>query len=199
MRNSRPSSDACSAAEPRPRRLALLGCLALLLHVTPLAAQLPPLTAVEATAQADTAAQAWFTMLAERAYGASWQGASPLFQKRIRQEDWVVLADALREQFARIGQRKVVESRYQQPQPPQGEGEYVTFRYLTQVTPERQVSETVLLARDLEGAWRVADYVLWPNPYGDPVLYYPGSVGRPVTLPGAVAPPPPTNVARPPR
>jgi hypothetical protein len=170
---------------------------ALLLLAPPLAAQLPTLTAVEATAQADSAVTAWFNVLATRDYAGSWTSASPLFQKRIRQQDWESLADAWREQFARVGQRQLVESRYQQPQPPQAEGEYVTFRYVTRLSPDRQVSETVLLARDTEGVWRVADYLLWPNPFGDPVLYAPGPVGRPVTLPAQVPKPPPTNVARP--
>jgi len=61
------------------------------------------------------------------------------------------------------------------------------------------VSETLLLIRDPEGTFRVADYVLWPNVEGDPIVYFPPSTGvRPPARPaGPPVPPPMTNQAAP--
>jgi hypothetical protein len=162
-------------------------------------AQQPPLPPAAAITAADSAATAWLAVLAAQGYVASWEMASPPFQKRIRREDWATNADRFREQFLRAGLRRLIESHYRLAVPPQDPGEYVTLRYLTVVTPERQVSETLLLIRDLEGTFRVADYVLWPNVEGEPLLYYPPSVGvRPPPRPsGPPLPPPTTNQAAP--
>lgn len=193
------SSTACLAAEP-PRRLAGVGAALLLAALATAApAQQPPLTPAAAITAADSAATTWFAVLAAQGYVASWEMASPPFQQRIRREDWPVNADRFREQFLRAGLRRLVESYYRLAVPPQDPGEYVTLRYLTDVMPERQVSEIVLLIRDPEGTFRVADYVLWPNVEGDPILYFPPSVGvRPPPRPtGPPVPPPMTNQAAP--
>jgi hypothetical protein len=187
-------------AAERSLRRAGVGAAPLLAALASTApAQQPPLSASAATTAADSAATAWLAVLAAQGYVASWEMASPPFQKRIRREDWSVNADRYREQFLRAGQRRLVESYYRLAEPPQDPGEYVTLRYLTTVTPERQVSETLLLIRDPEGAFRVADYVLWPNVEGEPLLYYPPSVGvRPPPRPtGPPVPPPMTNQAAP--
>jgi hypothetical protein len=187
-------------AAERSLRRSGAGTALLLVALARLApAQQPPLSAATAITAADSAARAWFAVLAAQGYVASWEMASPPFQKRIRREDWSVNADRFREQFARAGLRRLVESYYRLAEPPQDPGEYVTLRYLTTVTPERQVSETLLLIRDPEGVFRVADYVLWPNVEGDLILYYLPSVGvRPPPRPiGPPVPPPTTNQAAP--
>jgi hypothetical protein len=187
------------AAERSRRRSGGSAALLLAAMAGTAVAQQPPLPPAAAITAADSAATAWLAVLAAQGYVASWEMASPPFQKRIRREDWSVYADRFREQFLRAGLRRLVESYYRLAEPPQEPGEYVTLRYLTDVTPERQVSETLLLIRDPEGIFRVADYVLWPNVEGDPILYYPPSAGvRPPPRPtGPPVPPPMTNQAAP--
>lgn len=199
MTSSPPSSAASWAADRRRAGagVALLGLLAL-----PLAAQQPPMTSSAAILAADSAAQRWFGLLAADGYVAAWETASPPFQRRVRLEDWTVAAPSFRDQFVRAGQRRLVESWYKLLEPPHPEpGEYVTLRYVTVLSPERQVSETVLLIRDPDGTWRVSDWVLWPNVYGDPVLDVAPSTGpRPPFRSNPATPPPPQqNLARPKR
>lgn len=193
--SSRRSSASSWAADRLAGSLALV-----LLAAPPAAAQQPPQPATQAIAAADSAAQAWFGALAAGAYGGSWQAASPLFKKRISELDWTTLAGTWREQFQRGPRRRLIESRYQETVPPQEPGEYVTLRYLTDLAPERperRVFETVLLARDPAGAWRVADYLLWPNVDGDPVAWGDRPFVRPPPAPAPPAPPATQNVARP--
>ena len=199
---SSPLSSAASWAVDRRSRGVAIG--ALLLHVLagPAPAQQPPLTSTEAIAAADSAATAWLALLAADGYVAAWETASPPFQKRVRLEDWTVAAPSFRDQFIRAGRRRLVESYYRLLEPPHPEpGEYVTLRYVTVLSPERQVSETVLLIRDPYGLFRVADWVLWPNVNGDPIL----DVGpvvrvRPPPRPsGPPVPPPMVNQAAPKR
>jgi hypothetical protein len=173
----------------------------LLSLASPLAAQQPPMPSADAIVAADSAAHAWFALLAVQGYEASWVEAGAPFKERIRREDWMVYADHFREQFVRAGQRTLVESWYRLLEPPMLEpGEYVTLRYRTVVSPERQVSETVLLIRDAAGTFRVADWVLWPGVNGDPVLDVPYYTGvRPPPRPTGPPVPPPQNIAAPKR
>jgi len=199
MTSSQRSSADCLAAERSQRRLGVNATLLLAALTSAAPAQQPPLPPATAITAADSAATAWLAVLAAQGYVASWEMASPPFQKRIRREDWAANADRYREQFLRAGLRRLVESYYRLAEPPQDPGEYVTLRYLTDVMPERQVSEILLLIRDPEGTFRVADYVLWPNVEGDPIVYFPPSAGvRPPARPtGPPVPPPMTNQAAP--
>jgi hypothetical protein len=197
---SSPRSSAASSAADRPARRAALGAALLLVLAGPVTAQQAPLPSSEAIVVADSAATAWFAVLAGDGYVAAWEMASPPFQQRVRLEDWTVAAPSFRDQFVRAGQRRLVESYYRLLEPPHPEpGEYVTLRYVTTLSPERQVSETVLLIRDPEGRFRVADWVLWPNVNGDPILDVgPAPRVRPPTRPaGPPVPPPMVNQAAP--
>ena len=199
MTTSPHSSVACVAADRRAR-LTAFGAAVLLCLATPVHAQQAPLTSTAAISAAEKAAESWFAVLAGAGYVAAWEMASPPFQKRVRLEDWTIAAPSFRDQFVRAGQRKLMDAYYRLLEPPHPEpGEYVTLRYVTVLSPERQVSETVLLIRDPEGTFRVSDWVLWPNVNGDPVLDVapPGGVRSPVRPTGPVVPPPPQNIARP--
>jgi len=199
MTSSRPSSDSWAADCVRR---ATLGAALLLSVAAPVVAQQPLLRSTEAIAAADSAAITWFALLAADGYVAAWETASPPFQQRVRLEDWTVAAPTFRDQFVRAGQRRLVDTYYRLLEPPHPEpGEYVTLRYVTTLSPERQVSETVLLIRDPEGRFRVSDWVLWPNVNGDPVLDV-GPTPRvrpPVRPTGPPVPPPMVNQAAPTR
>ena len=111
--------------------------LALFLLTSPARAQQPGESNVAALAAADSAAHAWLALLGAGGYVASWQTASPHMKQRIREQDWTLLAEAYRDQFARSERRKTVDSRYQRSVPPNPPAEYATFRYVTTLTPER--------------------------------------------------------------
>ena len=181
------------------RRAALGAALAVLAPGAAAIAQQSPLPSSVAIVRADSAAHDWFALLAADGYVAAWETAAPPFQQRVRLQDWTLAAPSFRDQFVRAGQRRLVESFYRLLEPPYPEpGEYVTLRYVTALSPERQVSETVLLIRQPDGRFRVSDWVLWPNVYGDPVLDVAPSTGpRPPFRPSPAAPPPTENIARP--
>jgi hypothetical protein len=197
---SSPRSSAASSASDRSARRVALGTALLLVLARPVTAQQPPLTSTEAITAAEEAATSWLALLAADGYVAAWETASPPFQKRVRLEDWTVAAPSFRDQFVRADRRRLVESYYRLLEPPHPEpGEYVTLRYTTVLSPERQVSETLLLIRDPEGRFRVSDWVLWPNVNGDPILDVgPAVPVRPPPRPtGPPVPPPMVNQAAP--
>jgi hypothetical protein len=96
------------AAERFRRRAGAAAVLLLATLASTAPAQQPPLTPAAAITAADSAATAWFAVLAAQGYVASWEMASPPFQKRIRREDWATNADWFREQFLRAGLRRLV-------------------------------------------------------------------------------------------
>jgi hypothetical protein len=201
MMRSRTSSVACSAADRRASRVAS-GAALLMAFAAPATAQQSPLPSTQAITAADSAATEWFALLAADGYVAAWETASPPFQLRVRLEDWTLAAPSFRDQFLRVGQRRLVDAYYRLLEPPHPEpGEYVTLRYVTVLSPERQVSETVLLIRDPEGRFRVSDWVLWPNVNGDPILDVgPAPRVRPPVRPtGPSVPPPMVHQAAPKR
>ena len=197
MTSSPPSSAASWAADRFLRGAALVAALLCCL-ARPASAQQPPLTSTAAIEAADSAAHEWFALLAADGYVAAWETASPPFQQRVRLQDWTLAMPSFRDQFIRADRRRLVDAYYRLLEPPHPEpGEYVTLRYVTVLSPERQVSETVLLIRDPEGRFRVSDWVLWPNVNGDPVLDVPppGGVRPPVRPTGPELPPPQQNIA----
>ena len=158
---------------PRHCGVAPGACLALLLAaVAPpasLAGQGESGAADSAISAAEQAASRWFDLLADANYAASWEQAAPYFREHVTREQWIVNAGMLDRQFHRRDQRRLVEARWLQDEPPLPRAEYVVLRWLTVLDEFRQVGERVIMSHERDGTWRPATYDLFPNVDGIPI------------------------------
>ncbi len=142
-----------------------------------------------AIADADSSARAWFALLADHNYAASWERADRYFREHVTREQWRVNASALDRQFGRAAMRKLIDARWLRDQPPLPVSEYVVLRWLTVIDDWHEVGERVIMAHEPDGSWRPATYDLYPNVDGTPIIAGTRSGVRPPPGSGNGTPP----------
>lgn len=146
---------------PRLRTpLTVLGAL-VSLTVTPLGAQQIQDTVAVRLALAATSA--WLAMVDGGKAGESWDAGAPAFQAAVTKADWIKALTSAREPFEPFGTRTILSVKYSETMPRSPPGPYIVIQYLTRVSRDREVIETVATMRTANGSWRVAGYVVRPN------------------------------------
>lgn len=144
----------CATSAPQPRRAA------------------PPVSAEEQAAArqaAESTALAWFGLLDAEKYTESWSAASTFFRKySYSQSLWRVTIDQARHQLGPLRWRKLESAVFAQTIPdytPEGrwlagrEGDYVIAKFSSSYL-RFDGTETVIVMKDSDGAWRAADYYI---------------------------------------
>jgi hypothetical protein len=133
---------------------------------------LAPLVAAPAAAQpedehaaaktkARTAAQSWLDRVDASEFGASWDAAATLLQKRIARADWVQKAEALRDTVETISGRTLARAQYRNSiSRAPGDGPFVLLKYRSTFEAGR-FDELLLTVREDE-TWKVAGYQVTP-------------------------------------
>jgi len=119
---------------------------------------------------AESAALAWFGLLDAGEYKESWGAASTLFRDHLAQSRWEVKVATARGHLGELVSRKLQLAVFAQTIPDyeytsEGrwlagrKGEYVIVKFSTSYR-YFHVIETLILIKDSDGVWRVADYYI---------------------------------------
>ena len=133
-----------------------------------LAAVGAPLSAGEAEDAAQAAAGAWLQIVDGGNYSAAWNQAAAALKRAARQPEWGEQAEAVRGSLGALQSRKVKSREYTEKAPATrtiggrvytfGEGKYVVIQYESAFASKAQAVESVIVAAEPDGAWRVAGY-----------------------------------------
>ena len=115
-----------------------------------------------------SAAGKWLTLVDANNYGESWEQASSLFKDGIRtaslflagisKQQWRSTLSATLVPLGRVRSRELRSEQYVNELPSAPEGEYFVLEYETSFERQRKVDERLILMKDADGEWRVAEY-----------------------------------------
>ncbi|HEX8904732.1 MAG TPA: DUF4019 domain-containing protein [Longimicrobiaceae bacterium] len=107
---------------------------------------------------ASAAADAWLERLDAGDVDATWEGTSSLFRQLVDQPKWASSYEQVTAIFGRALSRELGTTEYRTSIPGAPDGEYVVLEYMTEFERKKEAVETVVVALDLDGAWRVGGY-----------------------------------------
>jgi hypothetical protein len=112
---------------------------------------------------AEASARRWLALVDGAHYGASWDSAGSMFRQQLSQQQWNDAVVAARVQVNPLGARQQTSAQYTRELPNAPPGEYVLLQFLTTARDNTRVTETVVLQKDTDGAWRVVGYFIKPS------------------------------------
>lgn len=118
------------------------------------------LAATEPTALAKAAAKGWLKKIDSSSYRASWQTAAALFKAAISAEAWQQTAQTARAPLGEIRSRTESAAAFTKSLPGAPDGQYVVIQFNSKFEKKANATETVTVAQDQDGVWRVAGYFI---------------------------------------
>ncbi|MGH7544332.1 MAG: DUF4019 domain-containing protein [Gemmatimonadota bacterium] len=115
-----------------------------------------------AFAVAIPAAADWLVLLDAGDYDGTWQAAAPQFRESVPQASWSEQAARARSPLGPFADRTLVSVQFATLVPDLEPGRYIVFQYVTAVAGDRSAVETLSMARQDDGSWRVAGYFVRP-------------------------------------
>ena len=112
------------------------------------------------TEPAQKAAESWIALVDAGNYAGSYDQASTMFKAAISKADWVQKVGAVRTPLGKTVSRKLQSAQYTTSLPGAPDGEYVVARYDTSFENKKAAIETVVMAIDKDGQWRVSGYFI---------------------------------------
>lgn len=131
---------------------AALALAALVAGVRPAAAQ------VGASVEATRAAREWLALTDAGDGAGSWKAAGLQFRNAITADRWSEALAAVRRPLGALGQRTVLSTRLEKAIPGAPDGDYAVVLFRTSFAQKADGGETVTLAREQDGRWRVVGY-----------------------------------------
>lgn len=131
-----------------------------LLLVVPISAQ-PGGEHAAAKRQAQTAAEAWLTLVDDDKFAASWDSAAALFRERVERDGWVQRGQQLRDTVQAPSTRTLATTQYRDSlQRASGSGPFVILKYRSSFGAGR-FEELLLTVRE-DTTWKVTGYQVTP-------------------------------------
>ncbi|MFZ0817010.1 MAG: DUF4019 domain-containing protein [Candidatus Sulfotelmatobacter sp.] len=134
--------------------VASISVLMLLLTCLPAQAQQKPGQLVQASAES------WLALVDSGNYSESWQEAAQSFKTVVSEEQWVKMAQAVREPLGNLLSRKMKSATSATTLPGAPDGQYVVIRYDSSFEHKQTAVETVTTMLDKGGKWRVSGYYI---------------------------------------
>ena len=120
-----------------------------------------PVRAQDARATAaQSAARAWLAITDQHGPGPSWEAAGALFRDAMSAERWAQAFKTVREPLGAVERRTIVATRFDPAPKGLPRGDYALVQFRSSYAKRAVVQETVTLARDSTGAWRVVGYAI---------------------------------------
>lgn len=107
---------------------------------------------------AQAAAESWVALIDQGQYAASWQAAAASFKGAVPQQKWVEAVGVARGPFGGLNTRSVKSSTATRTLPGAPDGEYVVMQFNTAFEKKAAALETITMAHDPDGQWRVIGY-----------------------------------------
>ena len=104
-----------------------------------------------------SAAQQWLKWIDAGKYGQSWDHMCRLAQSAVTRAQWIKDASMLAP-LGKLESRKVSSTTYATTLPGVPDGQYVTIQYASSFANKQKAAETVTLAKEGDGTWKVAGY-----------------------------------------
>ena len=113
-----------------------------------------------AATTAQRIAREWLAITDRGDGGASWDAAAKLFRDAITRERWSESLTAVRSPLGAVEQRTVLSTSFEKSFPGAPQGDYAIVLFRTAFAKRADSQETVTLAREQDGAWRVVGYFI---------------------------------------
>jgi hypothetical protein len=110
------------------------------------------------TKAAQTATEAWLSLIDNENYAASWDAAASFFRARITPEQWQTAAQRARSPFGQLKSRTPTSAKATTTLPGAPDGQYVVFQFTTSFERKAAALESVTAIRETDGTWRVGGY-----------------------------------------
>ncbi|HTB82083.1 MAG TPA: DUF4019 domain-containing protein [Candidatus Sulfotelmatobacter sp.] len=110
-----------------------------------------------------SAAQAWLALMDAGDYPQSWETAADSFHTAVTKNDWVKLSQKVREPLGKLISRKEISTQTNASMPGLPDGLYFIAQLETSFAALPGAVETVTLARQTDGQWKVISYLIRPR------------------------------------
>src|SRR2546427_1107176 len=111
-----------------------------------------------AVASATQESDKWLAQLDAGKFAESWSEAAGVFKAAVTQADWAEQLTQMHQALGKTTIRKLRSADYSKTLRGAPSGQYVTVNYLTQVEKAPPAIETIAVAKDPDGQWRIAGY-----------------------------------------
>jgi hypothetical protein len=112
------------------------------------------------TKAAQTAVEAWLSLIDNQKYAESWDTTATLFRNAVTSEKWQAAVQMARAQFGQLKSRVVKSATPATQLPGVPVGEYVVFQFDTTFEQKPTAVETVTAIREKDGTWHVGGYFI---------------------------------------
>lgn len=102
----------------------------------------------------------WLSMIDGEDWAGSWVEATDYFKRSATKEAWRDRLNAARTPLGALKNRSLRANRYTTTLPGAPDGEYVHIEYDSVFENREDIIETIILAKDKKGTWRVSGYFL---------------------------------------
>lgn len=109
-------------------------------------------------AAAEVAAKTWLQKLDDGDYRGTWDTAAASFRKAITRDKWDADVGAVRKAVGALQVRNNRGARFTRSLPGAPDGDYVLIQNDTRFQHKAAAIETVTMAREADGVWRLAGY-----------------------------------------
>ncbi len=113
-----------------------------------------------AAKDAAEAARTWLAAADEGRGAETWNLAAADFQYRIAAEQWQRALAAARAPLGTLRTRSSISARHATSLPGAPDGDYVVMQFQSEFEHKASALETLTLARQSDGSWRVAGYFI---------------------------------------
>ena len=104
--------------------------------------------------------QAWLASLNSSGYPKAWEDAAATMRSCISQADFDKGMQSIRAPLGKVESRDIKSQRHLTHLPGLPEGDYWVISYTTTFENKPDVAESIVLALEHDGNWRVAGYLL---------------------------------------
>jgi len=112
------------------------------------------------TTAAQSAVDAWLSLVDGGSYAESWDAAATPFRNAITREKWEGAVRTVREPLGQLKSRRIRSTKSTTSLPGVPDGEYVVFQFDTTLAHKAAAVETVTAVREKDGTWHVGGYFI---------------------------------------
>ena len=111
-----------------------------------------------AVASATQESDKWLAQIDAGKFAESWSEAAGVFKAAVTQADWAEQLTQMHQALGKTTIRKLRSADYSKTLRGAPTSQYVTVNYITQFEKAPPAIETIAVAKDPDGQWRIAGY-----------------------------------------
>ena len=123
----------------------------------------PLCAASDADPVSQKVAEQWLVLIDAGKYAESWRQAHSELKEKVSKEEWVAVVTDMLGRLGELKSRKLKEETATRTVPEMPEGDYTTLVYDSAYEHLPAAIDTLITAKDKDGAWRVVGYTVNPG------------------------------------